>query len=76
MILVFYTKSFFSIDSDWFAEFIFACFFVVFFSIAFLFFEASELKSKKEFTIRKFNLILAITLTIVLFVVTHYAVRD
>lgn len=64
--LLFYIHSLISIDGFAFFSFFVAMFFLVFFSIAFLLFEASELKFKKEFANQKFNQFIAISLILFL----------
>lgn len=66
IILLFYLYAFVRIDGFVFFEFFCVMLLVIFFSIAFLLFEASELKSKKEFANRKFNLFTAFSLILVL----------
>jgi len=74
--LLIYVQSLFSIDGFVLGYFFLALWFQIFFSIAFLFFEASELKSKGEHSSRIFNLITAITLTIILFFWLREATYD
>ncbi|WNM20378.1 hypothetical protein [Flavobacterium capsici] len=67
LFLLLYILSFFLNNGFDIGYFFIALGFHIFFSIAFLFFEASELKSKGESSNRMFNLITAIALTIILF---------
>lgn len=69
LFLLFYAYCFITIDEFLFFEFFIVLFFFIFFSIAFLIFEASELKIKKQFENRKFNLLTGGALTLFLIMV-------
>ncbi len=73
--LLFYIRSFMTIDGFDFFGFFIALFFLIFFSIAFLFFEASELKSKKEFASQKFNQLTGIVLIVLLIATLTWFMR-
>lgn len=70
--LIFYIGSFFSLDGFMFFEYGLTIVLIIFFSIFFLFFEASELKDLRENSSRIFNLIAGGFLTLLLVAVCIY----